>query len=79
MFHHPDDGLHVSLHKLDPCATHEAHPRPGAAAVLGGSHRMWIGFTPDPATVAARVPGTDPRHETAEPRAWHSVTPLEEC
>ena len=88
VFRYLDNGLRVSLHKFDPCATHEAyphpHPWPGAFTVLEGSYRMWVGFTPDlesrePITVTETILTAGSRYEITEPRTWHSVTPLEEC
>jgi hypothetical protein len=82
------DGVRVSLHKFDPCDRREAyphpHPWPGAFALLEGSYRMWVGFTPDlesrePITVTETVLTAGSRYEIVEPRTWHSVTPLEEC
>lgn len=88
VFRYLDDGLRVSLHKFDPCDRREAyphpHPWPGAFAILEGSYRMWIGFTPsleshEPITVTETVLAAGSRYEITEPRTWHSVTPLEEC
>ncbi|VTR95365.1 Uncharacterized protein OS=endosymbiont of Acanthamoeba sp. UWC8 GN=I862_04430 PE=4 SV=1 [Gemmata massiliana] len=86
VFRYLPDGLRISLHKFDPCATHEAHPHPwpGAFALLEGSYRMWVGFTPDlesrePITVTETVLTAGSRYEIIEPRTWHSVTPLKEC
>lgn len=88
VFRHLADNVRVSLHRFDPCAKHEAyphpHPWPGAFAILAGSYRMWIGFTPDlespkPITVAETILTAGSRYEIVEPRTWHSVTPLEEC
>lgn len=88
VFRHLGDGVRVSLHKFDPCDRREAyphpHPWPGAFALLEGSYRMWVGFTPDlasrePVTVTETVLTAGSRYEITEPRTWHSVTPLEEC
>jgi hypothetical protein len=88
VFRHLPDGNRVSLHKFDPCAKHEAyphpHPWPGAFALLEGSYRMWVGFTPDlesrePISVTETVLTAGSRYEIVEPRTWHSVTPLSEC
>ncbi|MBY0457386.1 MAG: hypothetical protein K2V38_08625 [Gemmataceae bacterium] len=88
VFRHLDDGLRVSLHRFDLCARHEAyphpHPWPGAFALLEGSYRMWVGFTPnlesrEPITMTETVLAAGSRYEITEPRTWHSVTPLEEC
>ena len=88
VFRHLQDGLRVSLHRFDPCAKHEAyphpHPWPGAFALLEGSYRMWVGFTPDlesrePITVTETILTAGSRYEIVEPRTWHSVTPITEC
>jgi hypothetical protein len=88
VFRYLNDQLRVCLHKFEVCDQREAfphpHPWPGAFAILAGSYRMWVGFTPDlqsrePITVTETVLAAGSRYEITEPRTWHSVTPIEEC
>jgi hypothetical protein len=73
----------VSLHRIHPCAAHEAlfhpHPWPSAMRVLSGEYEMAVGYgTGDEAPpVAARlVASGDLRYEMTDPDAWHYVRPI---
>jgi hypothetical protein len=80
------NGLRLSLHKFDPCHTHEAfahpHPWPGAFIILQGQYKMMVGYSRDREDsnykqVLNLVLNKHSSYEIIDPLTWHAVVPLE--
>lgn len=78
-------GNRLYLHRIHPCAEHEAlfhpHPWPSAMRILSGTYEMAVGYGIGeelPPVAAKIIFGVGSEYEMTDPNGWHYVRPLGE-